>query len=61
MLGDAELILGLTAEGGADEGKTVTDPEHIGSIDTQPVRDLVENVLECGNDAFKNRRLKYRF
>ena len=61
MLGDAELILGSTTEGGADEGKTVTDPAQMGSIDTQPVRDLVENFLEGGKDAFETRRLKYGF
>ena len=61
VLGDAELILGLTAEGGADEGKAVIDSEHMGSIDTQPVRDLVENILEGGRDAFETRRLKYGF
>ena len=61
VLGDAELILGLTAEGGADEGKAVIEPEHMGSIDTQPVRDLVENILEGGKDAFETRRLKYGF
>ena len=61
MLGDAELILGLTAEGRADEGKTVIDPEYMGFINTQSARDLVENILECGNDAFETRRLKYGF
>lgn len=61
VLGDAELILGLTAEGGADEGKAVIEPEHMGSIDTQPVRDMVENILEGGKDAFETRRLKYGF
>ena len=61
VLGDAELILGLTAEGEADEGKAVIKPGHMGSIDTQPVRDLLENILEGGRDAFETRRLKYGF
>ena len=61
VLGDAELILGLTAKGGADEGKASIEPKHMGSIDTRPVRDLVEDILEGGKDAFETRRLKYGF
>ena len=61
VLGDAELILGLTAEGEAVEGKAVIEPGHVGSIDTPPVRDLVENILEGGKDAFETRRRKYGF
>ena len=61
VLGDAELILGLTAKGEADEGKASIKSEHMGSIDAQPVRDLVEDILEGGRDAFETRRLKYGF
>ena len=61
VLGDAELIVGLTAEGEADEGKAVVEPEHMGSIDTERVRVLVEDILEGGKDAFEIRRLKYGF
>ena len=61
VLGDAELILGLTAAGEAVEGKAGIEPEHVGSIDTGPVRDLVEDILEGGKDAFETRRLKYGF
>lgn len=61
VLGDAELILGLTAEGEADGGKATIKPEHMGSIDAQPVRDLVEDILEGGKEAFETRRLKYGF
>ncbi len=43
------------------EGKAVIEPEHVGSIDTRPVRDLVEDILEGGEDAFETRRLKYGF
>jgi len=35
--------------------------EHMGAIDTSAVRDLVEEVLEGGKDAFEIRRLKYGF
>ena len=63
VLGDAELILGLTATGEADDddGKTRIAPEHMGSIDAQRVRELVEELLEGGRDAFEKRRLKYGF
>ena len=61
VLGDAELILGLTASGEAGGGQGRIAPEHLGSIDTQPVRALVEDILEGGKDAFETRRLKYGF
>ena len=63
VLGDAELILGLTASGEADDdaGKARIAPEHMGSIDAQRVRELVEELLEGGRDAFEKRRLKYGF
>jgi energy-coupling factor transporter ATP-binding protein EcfA2 len=61
VLGDAELILGLSASGEAGQGRTEIKPEHMGSIDSAPVRDLVEEVLEGGRTAFETRRLKYGF
>ena len=62
VLGDAELILGLTAAGDADnKGSAVIRPEHVGSIDARRVRELVEEILEGGRDAFETRRLKYGF
>jgi DNA repair ATPase RecN/vacuolar-type H+-ATPase subunit F/Vma7 len=61
VLGDAELILGLRAAGEADEGKAEVPAEHMGSIDARPVRELVEEVLEGGKEAFETRRLKYGF
>ena len=39
VLGDAELILGLTAEGEAGAGKAWIAPEHMGSIDSTGTRD----------------------
>jgi len=60
VLGDAELIVGLTASGEAgQEGKARMPREHMGSIDAHPVRGLVEEVLEGGRVAFEMRRLKY--
>ncbi len=61
VLGDAELIVGLTASGEAAQGKARIAAEHMGSIDARPVRELVEEVLEGGRDAFEMRRLKYGF
>ncbi|MBK1839075.1 hypothetical protein JHL17_16815 [Azospirillum sp. YIM B02556] len=63
VLGDAELILGLGASGeGKDkEGQARIRPENMGSIDSRPVRELVEEILEGGKTAFEMRRLKYGF
>jgi ABC-type lipoprotein export system ATPase subunit len=61
VLGDAELILGLAASGEGGEGHAEIAPEHMGSIDSRPVRELVEEILEGGKDAFERRRSKYGF
>lgn len=61
VLGDAELIVGLAATGEADQGRARITPEHMGSIDTAAVRELVEEILEGGRDAFERRRRKYGF
>ena len=61
VLGDAELILGLAASGEAREGHARIATEHMGSIDSQPVRELVEEILEGGKAAFEMRRSKYGF
>jgi ABC-type lipoprotein export system ATPase subunit len=61
VLGDAELILGLGAKGEGKEGQASILPKYMGSIDGQPVRELVEEILEGGKTAFEMRRLKYGF
>ena len=61
VLGDAELILGLAASGEGREGHAKISPEHMGSIDSKPVCELVEEILEGGKDAFEMRRSKYGF
>jgi len=61
VLGDAELILGLAASGEGSEGHAKISPEHMGSIDARPVRELVEEILEGGKAAFEMRRSKYGF
>ena len=61
VLGDAELILGLSAQGEAKSGRAKIAQDHIGSIDSRTVRELVEDILEGGKDAFERRRRKYGF
>jgi len=61
VLGDAELILGLAATGEARQGHAKIAPQHMGSIDSKPVCELVEEILEGGKDAFEMRRSKYGF
>jgi hypothetical protein len=61
VLGDAELILGLQASGEAGQGSAELPVHLMGSIDTRPVRELVEEILEGGQRAFELRRLKYGF
>ena len=60
VLGDAELILGLTPSSGEAEAVSARI-EHRGSIDVGPVRALVEELLEGGVEAFERRRRKYGF
>ena len=61
VLGDAELILGLTPEGSAAHGSATVSSEHAGSIDTPSVCALIEDILEGGREAFERRRRKYGF
>jgi hypothetical protein len=61
VLGDAELIVGMRALGGADQGQAEMPVDWMGSIDSNPVRELVEELLEGGKTAFEMRRLKYGF
>ena len=61
VLGDAELILGLTPSGEAEQGRAAIRREHMGSLDDKTVRELVEEILEGGKEAFETRRLKYGF
>ena len=61
VLGDAELILGLAASGEAKKGQARIASEHMGSIDSDPVREMVEEILEGGKVAFEMRRSKYGF
>jgi len=63
VLGDAELVVGLSPVVDPVSGElsgNVTD-EHRGAIDNTPVRELMEEILEGGKDAFFVRRAKYGF
>jgi len=61
VLGDAELILGLFPKGEAGQGHAELPTKYMGSIDSGPIQDLVEDVLEGGKVAFETRRKKYGF
>jgi len=61
VLGDAELIVGLTATGDAAKGRASIERRNVGSIDVESVREQIEDVLEGGKAAFEERRLKYGF
>ena len=61
VLGDAEMIVGLSASGDAERGHARIARDHMGSIDARPVRELVEEILEGGKEAFEMRRRKYGF
>jgi energy-coupling factor transporter ATP-binding protein EcfA2 len=61
VLGDAELIVGLSAAGEAEHGRASLSSEHMGSIDNPKVSELVKEILEGGQAAFETRRLKYGF
>jgi hypothetical protein len=61
VLGDAELIAGMEAKGEAGVGRAIIRSEFLASIDSKEVRELVEELLEGGKEAFEMRRLKYGF
>ena len=61
VLGDAELIVGLTGAGDAAGVRAQIAAGHMGSINDPPVRALIEEVLEGGRDAFEKRRRKYAY
>ena len=61
VLGDAEQIIRLSAEGEAvDGGRATVLPEHKGSLDRSSVREVLEG-LEGGKEAFERRRRRYGY
>lgn len=61
VLGDAELIIGLSTGIYNEAVQGRINERHMGSIDLQPVREMVEEILEGGKTAFEMRRQKYGF
>ena len=61
VLGDAELIIGLSTGIQNEVVQGRVNERHMGSIDIQPVREMVEEILEGGKTAFEMRRQKYGF
>lgn len=61
VLGDAELIIGLSTGIQNDAVQGRSSDRYMGSIDMQPVREMVEEILEGGKTAFEMRRQKYGF
>lgn len=61
VLADADLIAALATERDGSRLRAVLPPEHVGSLDDGPVRELVEELLEGGKAAFETRRYRYGF
>lgn len=61
VLGDAELILGLTTNSDQSQLQASIPQEYMGSIDSTSVRELIEEILEGGKVAFETRRTKYGY
>jgi len=61
VLGDAELIVGLSTAGDPGDVHAEISRSRVGSIDSRSVREFVEEILEGGKDAFEMRRRKYGF
>ncbi len=61
VLGDAELIVALEAQGDSQVGQAQILESNLGAIDRESVKLRVEQVLEGGKQAFEKRRAKYGF
>jgi hypothetical protein len=61
VLGDADQIVALVTEEGGDGVLGTIAADGLGSIDHEPVRQMVEEVLEGGREAFVTRRYLYGF
>jgi DNA repair ATPase RecN len=57
VLGDAELLIALESQRG--KGKPIHDG--VGSIDSSGVRQIAEDILEGGHEAFTQRRRRYGY
>ncbi|MGV6492276.1 TrlF family AAA-like ATPase [Stenotrophomonas rhizophila] len=61
VLGDAEQIIAIDADGEAERGRILVQLDRIGSIDSQGVASEVRDLLEGGPAAFEDRRARYGF
>ncbi|TFB94548.1 hypothetical protein [Cryobacterium sp. HLT2-28] len=61
VLGDADQIVALAAEDTPNGVVGYSIQDGLGSIDHAPVRQMVEEILEGGRDAFNTRRYLYGF
>jgi len=61
VLGDAEQIIAIDADGEADHGRIRLEPDHMGSIDSPRIATEVKEILEGGHAAFEDRRVRYGF
>ena len=61
VLGDAEQIIAIDADGEAERGRILVQRDRIGSIDSQTVASEVRDLLEGGYAAFEDRRARYGF
>lgn len=61
VLGDAEQIIAIDADGEAERGRIRLEPDHMGSIDSPKVAVEVREILEGGRAAFEDRRVRYGF
>lgn len=61
VLGDAEQIIAIDADGEAERGRIRLESDHMGSIDSPKVAIEVREVLEGGRAAFEDRRVRYGF
>lgn len=61
VLGDADQIVALVTEEEGDGVIGTIAADGLGSIDHEPVRQMVEEILEGGREAFVTRRYLYGF
>ncbi|MGU7816972.1 TrlF family AAA-like ATPase [Burkholderia sp. AW49-1] len=61
VLGDAEQIIAIDADGEAERGRIRLEPDYMGSIDSLPIATQLREILEGGRAAFEDRRVRYGF
>lgn len=61
VLSDADLVAALTVTRDSERTHALLPDDHLGSLDTAKVQELVEDLLEGGKAAFETRRYRYGF